>query len=73
MYDTRYSLRTKNKGLKRNADGSLTLYAGTASPGKERESNWLAAPRPLLALHPDLLGETADPRWFLAAGEDCES
>ena len=37
----RYSLGTKNKGLKRNADGSLTLYAGATSPGKDKESNWL--------------------------------
>jgi len=41
----RYSLGTKNKGLKRNADGSLTLYAGTASPGADKETNWLPAPK----------------------------
>lgn len=40
----RYSLGTKNKTLKRNADGSLTLYAGAKSPGGDKESNWLPAP-----------------------------
>jgi len=40
----RYSLGTKNKTLKHNADGSLTLYAGAKSPGKDKESNWLPAP-----------------------------
>jgi len=40
----RYSLGTKNKNLKRNADGSLTLFAGAKSPGKNKESNWLPAP-----------------------------
>ncbi|MFF0607063.1 DUF1254 domain-containing protein [Nocardia tengchongensis] len=40
----RYSLGTKNKNLKRNPDGSLTLYAGAHSPGPDRESNWLPAP-----------------------------
>jgi hypothetical protein len=40
----RYSLGTKNKSLKRGADGSLTLYAGAKSPGKDKESNWLPAP-----------------------------
>ena len=40
----RYSLGTKNKNLKYNADGSLTLYAGAKSPGKDKESNWLPAP-----------------------------
>jgi hypothetical protein len=37
-------LGTKNKTLQRNADGSLTLYAGAKSPGWEKESNWLPAP-----------------------------
>ena len=40
----RYSLGTKNQNLKRNADGSLTLYAGAKSPGADKESNWLPAP-----------------------------
>ena len=39
----RYSLGTKSKSLKPNADGSLTIYAGAKSPGKDRESNWLPA------------------------------
>lgn len=40
----RYSLGTKNQTLKRNSDGSLTLYAGTKSPGADKASNWLPAP-----------------------------
>jgi len=40
----RYALGTKNKSLKYNPDGSLTIYLGTKSPGKEKESNWLPAP-----------------------------
>jgi hypothetical protein len=40
----RYSLGTKNKTLKFNDDGSLTLYAGAKSPGTDKESNWLPAP-----------------------------
>jgi hypothetical protein len=40
----RYSLGTKNTTLKRNGDGSLTLYAGKANPGADREANWLPAP-----------------------------
>ena len=47
----RYSLGTKNKTLKRNADGSLTLYAGANSPGKDRESNWLPAPNGHFSLY----------------------
>ena len=40
----RYSLGTKNKMLKYNADGSLTLYAGAKPPSADKESNWLPAP-----------------------------
>ena len=47
----RYSLGTKNKTLKRNPDGSLTLYAGAKSPGKEKESNWLPAPEGHFSLY----------------------
>jgi hypothetical protein len=31
--------------LKRDADGGLTLYIQHDSPGKDKESNWLPAPR----------------------------
>jgi hypothetical protein len=47
----RYSLGTKNKTLQPNADGSLTLYAGATSPGKEKESNWLPAPEGTFSLY----------------------
>jgi hypothetical protein len=40
----RFSLGTKNKSLKSNPDGSLTIYLGAKSPGKENEANWLPAP-----------------------------
>lgn len=40
----RFSLGTKNKTLKYAADGSLTLYLGSKSPGDENEANWIPAP-----------------------------
>lgn len=47
----RYSRGTKNKTLKRNVDGSLTLYAGATSPGPDKESNWLPAPKGAFSLY----------------------
>jgi hypothetical protein len=61
----RYSLGTKNTTLKRNDDGSLTLYAGANSPGADKESNWLPAPE-----EPFSLGQGPNPRRFLATAED---
>jgi hypothetical protein len=41
----RYSLGTKSKSfMKYNADGSLTLYFGAKSPGRDKETNWVPAP-----------------------------
>jgi hypothetical protein len=40
----RYSLGTKSKSLKYDADGSMTLHFQHDSPGKDRESNWVPAP-----------------------------
>jgi len=56
MYDGKTQLLIKNpinrylinspmlSGMKKNADGSLTLYVQNKSPGKDKESNWLPAP-----------------------------
>jgi hypothetical protein len=40
----RYALGTKNKRLKTNADGGLTIYLGNTWSGRDKESNWLPAP-----------------------------
>jgi hypothetical protein len=65
---------TKNRNLKYNEDGSLTLYAGAKSPGKDKESNWLPAPAGTLSVHPVLLVGAGGPRWHLdaAAGREGE-
>ena len=56
MYDGKSQLLIKNpidrylinapmlESLKKNADGSVTLYIQNKSPGADKESNWLPAP-----------------------------
>ncbi|MFH1037308.1 MAG: DUF1254 domain-containing protein [PVC group bacterium] len=42
----RYSLGTKNlQQMKFSPDGSLTIHIQNSSPGKDKESNWLPAPK----------------------------
>ncbi len=40
----RYSIGSRSKQLKTNADGSIDIYISKKSPGKALESNWLPAP-----------------------------
>ena len=40
----RYSIGDRTKGLKRNEDGSLTIYIQHDYPGTDKQSNWLPAP-----------------------------
>jgi hypothetical protein len=51
----RYSIGDRTRGLQYNGDGSLDIYIQHASPGKERESNWLPSPaehfRPILRMY----------------------
>ncbi|MNQ29205.1 hypothetical protein D3C85_425150 [compost metagenome] len=46
----RYSTGTKNKDLKYNADGSLTLYIQHRRPTEDKVGNWLPAPEHKFAL-----------------------
>ena len=41
----RYSTGTKNKGLKYNPDGSLTIYVQADAPPAAQRDNWLPAPK----------------------------
>jgi hypothetical protein len=47
----RYSLGTKSKDLKRNADGSLTIYAGSKPLSSDEESNWPPSPEGHFSLY----------------------
>jgi hypothetical protein len=40
----RFSIGDRTPGMKKNADGSLTLYIQHESPGEEWKDNWLPAP-----------------------------
>jgi hypothetical protein len=40
----RYSISQNTEGLKYNPEGSLDIYIQNASPGTEKESNWLPSP-----------------------------
>ncbi len=55
MYDAKKRLMVANSinrykigsadGMKPSADGSITIYIQAESPGKDKESNWLPAPK----------------------------
>ena len=47
----RYSLGTKNRDLVRGSDGSVTLYVGPSSPGKDKEANWIPSPAEPISLY----------------------
>jgi hypothetical protein len=55
--------------LKRNADGSLTVYIQNKSPGADRESNWLPAPDGLIYLVMRLYWPKTTPPSILPLGE----
>ena len=55
--------------LKKNADGSLTLYIQKDSPGKEKEPNWLPAPNGPIYLVMRLYWPKETPPSILPAGE----
>lgn len=81
MYDGKSQLLIKNpinrylinspmlSGMKKNADGSLTLYIQKDSPGKAREANWLPAPNDTVYLVMRLYWPKDTPPSVLPAGE----
>ena len=81
MYDGRSQLLIKNpinrylinspmlSGLKKNPDGSLTLYIQKDSPGKAKEANWLPAPNDTIYLVMRLYWPKETPPSILPAGE----
>ena len=56
-------------GMKRNADGSLTLYIQNKSPGPDKEANWLPAPDGSIYLVMRLYWPKATPPSILPADE----
>ena len=56
-------------GLKKNADGSVTIAIQTDPPGSDRESNWLPAPNGPIYLVMRLYWPSATPPSILPAGD----
>jgi hypothetical protein len=56
-------------GMKKNPDGSLTLYIQKGSPGKAKEGNWLPAPDGTVYLVMRLYYPKETPPSILPAGE----
>ena len=81
MYDGKTQLLIKNPidrylvnspmlpSMKKNADGSLTIYVQKDSPGKDRESNWLPAPDGPIYLVMRLYWPKTEPPSILPPGE----
>jgi hypothetical protein len=81
MYDGKSQLLIKNPinrylinspmlpGMKKDADGSLTLYIQKDSPGADKESNWLPAPNDLIYLVMRLYWPKTETPSILPAGE----
>jgi hypothetical protein len=55
--------------MKKNADGSLTLYIQNKSPGADKESNWLPAPNGDIYLVMRLYWPKTEPPSILPPGE----
>jgi hypothetical protein len=81
MYDGKSQLLVKNPinryllnspmlpEMKKNADGSVTLYIQKDNPGPDKEANWLPAPNDLIYLVMRLYYPKTDPPSILPAGE----
>lgn len=81
MYDGKSQLLVKNpinrylinspmlSGMKKNADGSLTLYIQKDSPGADKEANWLPAPNDKIYLVMRLYWPKPTPPSILPAGQ----
>ena len=81
MYDGKSQLLIKNPinrylinapmlpEMKKNADGSLTLYIQKDSPGADKEANWLPAPNDTIYLVLRLYWPKPTPPSILPAGE----
>jgi len=81
MYDGKTQLLIKNplnrylvnspmlRSLKKNKDGSLTLYVQKDSPGKDKEANWLPAPDGPMYIVMRLYWPKAEPPSILPPGQ----
>ncbi len=81
MYDGKSQLLIKNPinrylinspmlpNMKKNTDGSLTLYIQKDSPGADKESNWLPAPNDTIYLVMRLYWPKTEPPSILPPGE----
>ena len=80
MYDGKSQLLIKNPinrylinspmlpNMKKNEDGSLTLYIQKDSPGADKETNWLPAPNDTIYLVMRLYWPKTEAAFHLAGG-----